>query len=513
MRCQFRFPLFVIIIALFLLGPALSLWAQQQLPANQPAGEFVQQETVEPPVVGPQNQPPGQQLPVPSIRLPQLSEGSGTVFPQPTLPPVVQTTPVVPVAPTGTPCPADPPAPIVTLRVRVAACAAAGQPITYKICVENLSPAPAHHVLVRNPLPKNATFVRADPQPTIQDSELLWALGTLPGGACRKICLVLQPTNQHDVKNCARVQFEHGQCTITRIAGAPPQVFPGPGPVIPLPGTQPPLKEQKPPIKQQPPPKGKVPPIPPKKETSQLKLEVKGPVRAYVSSSATYTITVSNVGKVPAQRVLIETDVPKDKMEFVAASQGGVFLLNQVAWYVGTLSPGEKKEVTATLKSKAVGEVCIEPLVRADDTRAQTKFCTEFLGIPALGFKVSVTRDPVVVGEKTKYVMEVVNQGSAPVTNIQIRAFLPAGKMEFIKANGPTKDNLKGNINTGEEVVFAPLPTLAAGATARYEVEVQALEAQKDAVLFSSELTADQLHAGGPVINKQPTRIVPDNGP
>ena len=56
----------------------------------------------------------------------------------------------------GTDCPVDPPTPRVSLRVRVAAAAAAGQDLEYHICVHNASPAPAHHVAVRNPLPANA---------------------------------------------------------------------------------------------------------------------------------------------------------------------------------------------------------------------------------------------------------------------------------------------------------------------------------------------------------------------
>src|SRR5207249_9197225 len=115
--------------------------------------------------------------------------------------------------------PADPPAPVVLLRVRVPASAAAGQELEYRICVENCSPAPAHHVLVRNPLPGNARFLRANPEPAVREPELLWRLGTLEGGVKREIVLVLAPTASGEVKNCARVQFEHGECVTTKILG------------------------------------------------------------------------------------------------------------------------------------------------------------------------------------------------------------------------------------------------------------------------------------------------------
>ena len=111
----------------------------------------------------------------------------------------------------------DPPTPVVAIRVRVPASAAAGQELEYHICIENLSAASAHHVIVRNPLPANARFVRAKPEPSAKEPELVWNLGTLEACGCREIVLVLSPTGTGDIQDCARVQFEHGQCVTTRI--------------------------------------------------------------------------------------------------------------------------------------------------------------------------------------------------------------------------------------------------------------------------------------------------------
>src|ERR1017187_6869217 len=111
--------------------------------------------------------------------------------------------------------PKDPPPPVVKLKVRVPACAEPGANLEYRICVENCSTAEAHHVVVKNTLPSNAKFVKADPEPTKQGPELQWNLGTIGGGAVREIVLTLQPTSTEDVKNCTRVTFEHGLCVTT----------------------------------------------------------------------------------------------------------------------------------------------------------------------------------------------------------------------------------------------------------------------------------------------------------
>ncbi|HJT79279.1 MAG TPA: hypothetical protein VJ739_18935, partial [Gemmataceae bacterium] len=126
--------------------------------------------------------------------------------------------------------PVDPPVPTVALRVRVPATVAAGQEVEYHITVENRSRAAAHHVLVRDPLPANARFVRATPEPFARAPELLWKFGTLGPCARREIILVLTPTGPGEVRNCARVQFEHGECVSTRVGSAAPPAEPSPAP-------------------------------------------------------------------------------------------------------------------------------------------------------------------------------------------------------------------------------------------------------------------------------------------
>src|SRR5262249_26842283 len=66
--------------------------------------------------------------------------------------------PCAPVCPVAVQRVEDPPTPVVKIRVRVPACEVTGQELKYCICVENCSRANAHHVLVKNALPKNARF-------------------------------------------------------------------------------------------------------------------------------------------------------------------------------------------------------------------------------------------------------------------------------------------------------------------------------------------------------------------
>lgn len=208
------------------------------------------------------------------------------------------------------PCPpVDPPSPLVKIRVRVAECSPAGQEIAYHITVENCSPAPAHHVIVRNPVPANCRFVRSSPEPTNKDGELAWDYGTMFPGDCRTIRLVLAPTDTADVKNCARVQFEHGQCVVTRIARGSPMV-------VEPPKDKEPAKES---------PKIVMP------EASLLSVKITGPVQQYANLAGKYQITVVNTSDKYAENFLVTAFLP-DGSIFVDASDNGKFHNKEVAW-------------------------------------------------------------------------------------------------------------------------------------------------------------------------------------
>jgi uncharacterized repeat protein (TIGR01451 family) len=382
----------------------------------------------------------------------------------------------------GTAFPEDPPVPIVTVRVRVPSHANAGEDIEYRIVVENSSTATAHHVLIRNPLPANARYVRASPEPTRRTPELQWDLGSFPGGSRCVILLVLKPTSGADLTNCTRVQFEHGECVTTRIAGAAP-----PGP------KQPSMKE---------------PPLVPGGK-AKLSLEMTGPAQQYLNMPAQYLVTVKNTGTAPATNVLIADKVP-DGTTFVRADQNGQFADGQVAWVLGTLEAGASKTVELVLRAKSAGKICNKARVDADGgLKAEAEFCTIFKGASAVLLEMVDRKDPIPVGGDTSYPITVLNQGHVPVTNIRIKALVPVA-LKFIRADGPTKFKLGEKTAEYQVLLFEPLASLEAGDRAEYEVFVEA-ERPGD-VRFTVELTADQLKMGGPVREQESTTVFPENG-
>ena len=387
--------------------------------------------------------------------------------------------------------PLDPPAPTVTLKVRAPACAAPGRELEYRYFIENCSPADAHHVVVKNPLPANVKYVRASPAPHLLEPELQWRLGTMKAGGKCEISLIVVPLGIEDLRNCVRIQFEHGQCVTTRIA------LRGPGdPGVPEMPYVPP-GEKRPPI---------VEPIPPE-GAAKLSLLVEGPKDRYMNMPARYFITVSNSGKSAATNLLVRATLP-DKTEFVSASDDGVHMASQIAWLLKDLEPGGKRTVELTYKSIGAGQRCVKTFALADrNVSAQAEGCTNFVGVSALSVEMLDREDPIALGGDTSFPIVVQNTGSAPATNLRIRALVP--KAMVLAKTTPAEHRLAEQTPLGQWLVFGPLPPLEPGAKAELEIFVKGVTAGD--ARFQIEMTADQLERG-PVVEQESTLIYDDAG-
>jgi uncharacterized repeat protein (TIGR01451 family) len=451
--------------------------------------------------------------------------------------------------------PVDPPVPVVALFMRVPAAVSPGQEIEYHICVENRSAALAHHVLVRDPLPANARFIRATPEPSLREPELQWQLGTLKPGALCDIRLVLAPVGLEDVPNCARVQFEHGQCVSTKVAHptlrvektGPAEAFagdtlnyevtvtntgtaPATGVILgdrlatglePAPG-QSDLQWD---LGQLAPGQTQFVHYQVLAKTpgrycnravvsadgglhesaehcvvvgkARLGLTKTGPSRRYVRTPTAYEITVTNQSATPITEVAV-ADPLTAETELVSAGQGGQFADGQVRWAVGTLAPLESRTLELVVRAREAGRFCDRATATAaGGLSADAEACTEFVGVSALLLEVVDTDDPVEVGTETSYVILVRNQGTLRATNVRIEGLVPE-QMSVTRVTGPSD-----NARDGQRVTFQPL-TLAPGGQARYVIYVKAL--RPGDVRFKVDLNADPLTAG-PVHEEESTTI------
>jgi uncharacterized repeat protein (TIGR01451 family) len=192
--------------------------------------------------------------------------------------------------------------PIVRLRVRAPAEVQPEKEVEYQLTVENISQAAAHHVTVRDRLPRGTEFVRAKPEPTKKlppkdgVTDLLWELGTLKPGEHKTLVVALQPKGSDAVQNNAYVQFEHGQTIKTRIA------------------------------------------------RPSLSVRIVTPPQAALPDPISLRLEVTNTGPLPAHNVVLKDELPEglvygDSKPPVVGSE------KPLTWKLGTLRPGEKRRV------------------------------------------------------------------------------------------------------------------------------------------------------------------------
>jgi hypothetical protein len=281
-------------------------------------------------------------------------------------------------------------------------------------------------------------------------------------------------------------------------------------------------------------------------EKPQLTVKIDGPQAQYVNQPMTYTITVTNEGKVQARstqltlehdqkgvRLVNTTEAeevkqqggnqgqPKEapqgdqaKEDQSQAKQNAEGKQDQQGkdeqkasktWDLGDLGPGQSMRVRATmigterttLNLQAIAGYECAPAKDFIETKATTTAQTEIIALPALQISVSDKSDPVAVGQEYVYVISVGNEGAVADKNVQVKVDMPK-ELKFVKGSGATK--VEGQ--DGNAKIHA-LDQLAAGDEARWEVHVRP-ESAGD-VRFKIEVTSDYLTR--PATAEEPTRI------
>lgn len=291
----------------------------------------------------------------------------------------------------------DPPAPVVSVRVRVPADAAPGDDLKYVIVVQNASRADAHAVTVRNPIPAEvAAVVKSEPEyekGLSSEKQLVWAFGTLKAGEKRTIELTLRPkAGASAVRNLAYVKYEHGQAVTTKI-GAP-----------------------------------------------TIKVTKLAPKQAVRDEPYTVRVVVDNTGKVPAENVrVLENLPPSAQMEPVTAGAKRVPQAEgqQWEWVLPRLLPGERKVLEYRVTPREAKDVLHLTSVSGQKLAADkpSEARTAVL-VPGIELKLTGPTGVVSAGETAKYEVVVRNTGTMPLTGVKVAAALPADCKLTMKTDG-----------------------------------------------------------------------------
>ena len=210
-----------------------------------------------------------------------------------------------------------------------------------------------------------------------------------------------------------------------------------------------------------------------------------GSKKIYLGQGLQYDITVTNKGDSLAANTVLTDTLPAEILN-IKPSDDGVLAGNIVTWELGDLTPKASKKVSVAYTPSKAGTHQNTTTATATCARAvSVSTATNVDTISAILLEVIDLSDPIEVGKDVIYVITATNQGSAPATNIVIKATLEKS-MEYVGNSGTT-----GGAVSGNTVNFDPLPRLAPKDTATWKVVVKAIK--EGDVRFGVTMNSDQL--------------------
>ncbi len=268
-------------------------------------------------------------------------------------------------------------APQLTIEKKAPAEIQVNQLATFEIKVRNTGQVSAHQVRVRDYVPQGTKLERASPEvvPAV-DGSLVWNLGTLQPGQETTISMQLLPLQEGQIGSVATVDFQ-ARASVRTTCTKP-----------------------------------------------QLMVKQSAPEKVLIGKDITVSITVSNSGSGDATNVVLVEDVP----EQLTHSAG-----RELEYPIGTLRPGETKQLALTMRAtkaglvrnvlilKGVGKVYVEDAVQFEVIAPQLQVALE-------GPKVRYLERPA------KYSVTVANPGTAPANDIELVAYLPKG-LKFVETD------------------------------------------------------------------------------
>jgi uncharacterized repeat protein (TIGR01451 family) len=337
--------------------------------------------------------------------------------------------------------------------------------LTYVIEVTNTGAADAANVVLSAELPPGLDFADSNPS-TTGTNPLTWNLKTLAPGERRTVEFKVIATKSGNYPLKATVSA----AGIGPVEGNPGRVIVG---------------------------------------EPKLDLLMTGPALRSLDRTATYALTVSNSSSVPLTGVVLSDDLYftpelRSFIEFVAASDDGRLVGNDVRWSLGTLAPGSRRTVTVTMRAIRAGAFKNVATVRADRGLSARAFITTEFEMPTgLTLDIEKLPDPVAVGKETTITFRLRQHGGTASTGVGLTVTLP-DELQYKTATG-----LSGGPQDGRTLSFQPLGEVAPGADTTYTVTAMALRAGVAKV--KAVVRADPPPAGGKIEREEIVTILAES--
>ncbi len=284
------------------------------------------------------------------------------------------------------------------------------QPMTCQLVVRNTSGVAVHNVVVRHRPSQGVTYRASEPQPTVDEGDLVWSLGSLAAGQVRRIDLQMVVQVKGPL-TC--------QATVTFSGGASHQV---------------------------------------QVSEPQLKVRLKGPDRVLSGEMVTLLYTVSNPGDGPAEGVKLRTILP----EGLEHQHGRAIEVD-----LGTLASKESRTLQLVCLARVGGVQRCQAIATAEGGLSSGDELPLEVILPKLDLHM-VGPKLRYIDRKATYVFKVTNPGSAAATNVVVQGLVPATfKYQGTSASGVYDEATRtatwvvGDLQPGQtrEVALDMVPT------------------------------------------------------
>lgn len=288
-----------------------------------------------------------------------------------------------------------------------------GKPAQFAVKIKNVGRVAAEHVAIRDVVPKGTRLIDTTPAAAeTAGSEIIWELGTLDPNEEKTVSMQVMPLEEGEVGSVAQVTFAAQASVRTR-------------------ATRP-----------------------------ELVLEHSAPRKILAGGQVTFSIKISNPGTGAATGVIIEENVP----EGLSHPAG-----RELEFEVGTLNPGQTRELELTLNADAAGTIENVLVCRADANLVAEHRVSLEVTAPQLELALKGPSRRYLERPATFEIM-IANPGTASATDVEMVAHLPQG-MEFRETNNA------GVYDANRHVVMWSVAELPAGGQGSVKLTVMPTDA------------------------------------
>lgn len=264
-------------------------------------------------------------------------------------------------------------------------------------------------VVVEEQIPAGTSYVASDPEAEVNGSNVTWTLYNLEKGDRVPLKLTVKATQVADLSNCATITAFPEACTTTSVG---------------------------------------VPELAITKSTPDEQV--------LLGAGVPWNITVTNTGNFCAYDVVVTDNLPAG-----VSHESGQSVLSAE---IGTLAPGESREITVNTEASAVGEHC--NVAEVNSSNAGSAEADACVVVVETGLDVVKEGTPMqFVGKKASYTITATNTGDVPLSDVVVTDTVPS-ENKLLEAPGAT---INGNTATWTA-------TLGAGESKSFELTVIGLQ-------------------------------------